>query len=308
MILFFIISGKLKKLENFKNNLHSVFSNHKLNISVTNKQKTADIVTYNIINNKKAENIIIVGGDGTINECVNGIMRTDTSNHSKIKLGIIPTGTGNDLVKSLNLTNNLNKLLNYIENNSFTGIDICKMNYINHSKTEDSRYFINMADIGIGASVVKKINESSRKLFPSTIYFRAILWSFFTYKRRHIKFESPNFNWKGEILSLCIANGRYFGDGLCIAPKAKINNGKLAITILGKLSIIDYLIQMGKVKKCKPLNLKEVEYAEVNNCRITATNAKESPIDMDGEFIGYTPITVDVFPRYINVYGRYLSY
>ena len=303
MTLFFIISGKLKKLESFKNSLYSVFKNHKLDISVTNKQNTADVVTHNIISNKEAKNIIIVGGDGTINECINGIMRTNIDNHKQIKLGIIPTGTGNDFVKSINITSNLNQLLNYIETNSFNSIDICKMNFTNHNNASDSRYFINMADIGIGAMVVKKINESSHKFFASTIYFRAILWSFFNYKRRHIKFESPSFNWEGEILSLCLANGKYFGDGLCIAPNAKPNNGKLAITILGKLSVIDYLLQMNKVKKCKLLQLNEVEYAEVNNCKITSTNTQESPIDMDGEFIGYTPITVDVLHMYINVYG-----
>lgn len=303
MILHFIISGRLKKAEFLTQEIQQVFTEYKLEFFHTNKSNSADIVISRIINKHNAKHIIIVGGDGTINECINGIMQTNSNNHNKIYLGIIPMGTGNDFAKSLKINNSLTKLLYYINTNRFNRIDIGKMNYINHSNNKAIRYFINIADIGIGALVVKKINESSRKFMPSTIYFRAIISSFFSFKRSVVKFTSSNFNWKGEVLSLCIANGKYFGDGLCIAPDASPNSGKLNIVILGKLNIVDYLLQMGKVKKCTKLTLKEAIYSEVESCTITSIKDK-TPIEMDGEFIGYTPIYVNVLPHYLNIYSE----
>lgn len=147
--------------------------------------------------------------------------------------------------------------------------------------------------------VVKKVNESSKFLGADLTYTKSILQAFFTYKHSKVRLTSDNFQWEGPILSLCMANGRYFGSGICIAPQAEVADGQIEIVIMGNVSIMDYLKNMSKIKKGKILEHPEIRYEQVRSCRIEALDA-ECPVDMDGEFIGYTPIELNIKEHALN--------
>ena len=122
---------------------------------------------------------------------------------------------------------------------------------------------------------------------------------FLNYKRKRVKIESSIFNWEGNILILCLANGKYFGSGLGIAPHAKVNDGKLAVTLAGDISLIDYLKNLIRIRKCIQINHPHVIYKEVESCLIKPVGA-ECLIEADGEMIGKIPLKVSILPHEIK--------
>lgn len=296
----FIIHGNKKNIQKLQNDILSILSDVvDIEIKFTTKEGAKEIAK--LASQQERDIIIVCGGDGSINEAINGYLASETKKN--ILFGVLPIGTGNDFVKTLKTAVTIPELKQLISNNSFTEVDVFNMAFTNKENQRANRFYINIADVGIGGFVSQEI-ESSSKVFGSNFtYVLAIAKSFITYKKQNIKFTSKEFNWQGPVMSLCMANGQFFGSGLGIAPNASLTDGKLQLTILGDVSIWDYVKNLNNVKKSLHLDHPEVLYKVATGCKIEALE-KECPIDMDGEFIGYTPIEVKLHDRKI----RFLSY
>ncbi len=296
----FILHGRLKHISKRQDKILEVFSKE---FNVTFKTTSLESGAKKCTNEALTENtdiIVICGGDGSINETANGFLATKT--HKTVFFGVLPMGTGNDFAKSLHVKNDLIQLKELIAGKRYKKVDVFKMDYNNKSHKKESRYFINIADIGIGGAVVEHVGNSSKVLGSNLTYIKAIVLSFIKYKKQPIQLTSSTFNWSGQILSLCMANGKYFGSGMCIAPDAQLDDGELQLTILGDVSLFDYIKNIFKIKKGVKINHKEANYATVTNCRIVSKGL-ECPIDMDGEFIGYTPLEVELHSKKMNFFS-----
>jgi len=250
------------------------------------------------------QNIIVVGGDGSINEALNGILsahqegdnnQPDSYNWEKLQkicIGIIPAGTGNDFSKTIGITGDIRQLEQLVRKDSKQLIDIGLASYQNRAGQPESRFFINITDVGMGGKVVEGLDVRNRLFSRSFIYNMAIARTFLTYKKSAVRCYNNDFSWEGKVMNLIVANGKYFGSGLGIAPLAEINDGKFALVILGDISLWDYISHLGQVKACKVLQHPEVSYRAADEVTITSTDGRTLPIDMDGEFIGYAPMTV----------------
>lgn len=240
--------------------------------------------------------IISVGGDGTLNEVVNGILYAckteegyDWEKAKSIKIGVLPTGSGNDFVKNLGYKT-IDELQNLIEKDSRTFVDIGFTEFLNKKNEKSERFFINISGVGIGGHVIIT-KEKLTLFFPGELnYFLAIFSTFLTYKKDIIKVTSSEFIWEGKILNFVIANGKYFGNAIGIAPHAEISDGKFAITNIGNVSVLDYLKNLGTTKRCEKIKHPEVFYTEAKEIFIESKDHRKLTIDMDGEFIGYAPV------------------
>ena len=146
--------------------------------------------------------------------------------------------------------------------------------------------------------------ERLPKIFPGNFnYFLAIVSTFFTYKKKQIKVTFGNETWEGKILNYVIANAKYVGNSIGIAPHADISSGSFAITNIGNISLWDYFKNIGKAKKCQKINHLEVHYSHLE--KVFIENKDEMPLtfEMDGEFVGYAPVTLTVIPQ--KVYFLY---
>ncbi|WP_417431913.1 diacylglycerol/lipid kinase family protein [Halpernia sp.] len=296
----FIIHAKLRGISSLKSEIEATFSNgYEIKFKSTNKTFGAKDSAIEAIE-ENAEIIVICGGDGSINETVNGFLETENSH--AINFGVLPLGTGNDFSRSLSVKNNLQELKSLIEQRKTIDVSVFKMNFIDKKQNENSRYFVNISDIGLGGFVVKKVSHSSKILGGNITYFLAIIFSFLQYKKQAVQLKSDTFNWEGNMMSLCMANGKYFGSGMCIAPDANICDDRLQLTILGNVSLWDYIKNLNKIRKGQKIKHKEIFYTSVNNCKITSKE-NPCPIDMDGEFIGFTPLEVNLAERKISFYG-----
>jgi diacylglycerol kinase (ATP) len=243
--------------------------------------------------------VIAVGGDGTMHEVINGIMRVPKGKRENLIVGLLPVGSGNDFARTLHISTKLSELQELIKNEKTIQIDICKLEYKSINDEDKIRYCINITDVGLGAEVAKRVNEGNKTYGPNLAFFAATLISFFEYKRKKIKIEADEFSWSGNILLTALANGKYFGSGLGIAPHAVVDDGKIAITLVGNVSLFDYLKNLVRIRKCLPVNHPEVKYFQTDSCYIEPIG-KECLIEADGEMIGKIPLRATVLHNEIK--------
>lgn len=221
------------------------------------------------------ENIIYsVGGDGILNQILNGIVG------SKNILGIIPGGSGNDFYKVIK-----NK-----EKGKYK-IDIGIIN---------ERYFINTACIGIDAEVGNNTDLFRETLVPvSQLYNASIIYTFLTYKFRKIKFFTPTKITKKEYTIISICNGKYYGGGYLIAPKAEIDDGLFDIYYADKLNRFQILYLIMKLKKGKHEGKRKVHKYRSNHVELET----DMPItfNIDGEKLTNNKFTIKLIQQAITL-------
>jgi len=190
-------------------------------IVYTNKPGEATIIAKTYKDLKCV--IFSVGGDGTLNEVLNGIVGSNNM------LGVIPTGSGNDFYKTLEKIYDLNPC-----------VDIGKIN---------DQYFINVVCFGIDAEIAKNTAIMKRKNVPaSQIYNASIVYTFFSYKFKEIELNIYNTIRKDKFTVVAICNGRYYGGGYQIAPNASVTDNKLDIYMVDKIKKIEMPKFLMKVK------------------------------------------------------------
>jgi beta-lactamase class A len=250
--------------------------------------------------------LVAVGGDGTINEVVNGMMKVSANIRETLALAVLPIGTGNDFVKSTGLNHSMDSLIQAIQQNKSIQIDLGSVTYQEKGESQ-TRFFANIADAGIGGLVAKKFLGLIRWLPAHLAYQISILRAFFGFKHAKVEIKGDNFEYKGKLLSLCAANGQWFGSGLGIAPHADIRDGHLAFVILGDVSLFDYLKYLPKVKKKAFITHPSLFYYKGNYCEIKVLEG-ENLIELDGEFLGAAPAKMQIHPKAISIMGMILFF
>lgn len=208
-------------------------------------------------NLENTSHIIGIGGDGILNEIINGLPFNGLDPLPVV--GIVPNGTGNDFYQSAGYTDSTH-YLEAIKNNLFDWVDVGLVTADGHK-----RYFINISDIGFGGSAVLELSRFKDFLGGKFTYSFSILYTFLSYKKPIVTIKSGDFNYHGPILMAAFCNGSIFGNGLHIHPKAKINDGQLKLTLLGKVSLWDYIKNVVKVKRGKKIVHPEAHYLSIEN-------------------------------------------
>lgn len=287
----FIIHGRVAKNRKLLREIETIFKGIPYKFFITTKANEATPLTQQAIH-QGYNYIICTGGDGSLNEVVNGILSTNIN--AKILLGLLPYGTGNDFAKTMHISQSVSELKKYIDTDSYTKTDAGLVSYTNRNKQPASRYFINITDVGMGGIAAEKINSYPKWLGSTLAYQLAILSTLLTYKKTNMSAEADSFSHSGRTMNIIVANGKYFGSGLGIAPHAKVNDGKFAIVIAANISLWDYLVNIGTVRKCEIVQHPEMKYYSADN--VTIGSEQSMAIDMDGEFIGYSPMRIQALP------------
>lgn len=294
MKIIFIVKGLLRNKTSLIQEIKTNFRGSEI-VETTRAFHAVELAKNAVEENYS--HLIAVGGDGTLSEVVNGMLLSGRE-HLPV-LGLLAFGTANDFSKTAGLNGSITQLKNLIEKNEHTKIDIGQIRFTDVNQKPAERYFINIADIGIGGCIVENINKSKKLLGANGTFFMETLKAMFSYRRTKVKYSSEEFQWEGKTLSMVIANGKYFGSGLCIAPDASLSDGKFGTVILGDVTIIDYLRNLSGVKKGKKIINPEVFYKKTSALEIIPMEAS-CPIDVDGEFIGYAPALFKVLPKKID--------
>lgn len=239
--------------------------------------------------------MVAVGGDGTLHEVINGVLQSNISANEYPAIGLLPHGSANDFARTACISNAIEELFELIQSNTTQKIDLGK---IILQQKQETRYFINIAGVGLGPEVVQNLERSSSVMGPGFNYFKHIIKGFLSYVKKEVSCTSSTWQWKGKLLQMAVANGRYFGNAICMAPDAKLTDGKFQVAIFGDLSIWDYLKNLGNLKKGVKINLPEVSYHEAQEVLLESNDS--CSIEADGEYVGLAPATISVLPEVIH--------
>lgn len=281
------ISGKGKAIS-YKDAIEEYFreKDEKFHIEVTNGVGDATRIVSDYVKKSKCK-VYSIGGDGTLNEVLNGIVGSESA------IGIIPAGSGNDFVRSYLKRKDYKEILkNTIEGN-IVSVDLGQVN---------NKYFVNVASVGFDANVVNNagILKKKRYISGSMAYFLSIIRTIIKFKSLNLQIEVNGERKLKDIFLVAIANGNYYGGGLNIAPNSKINDGILDIYIIKKTSIyrlIKYLIALVKGKDIR--GYKETEYIKGNSIKIFSKN--DIILNIDGELEKGKVMEISLIANGINL-------
>ena len=236
---------------------------------------------------EKFDWIISVGGDGTLNEIVNGLIHEDESDHDLPSLGMFPVGTGNDYSLSIKTSRKPEDLISAMLSNSTQAIDIGKIT----NEEGRTRYFINVADAGMGGEVTQKI-ATSGNVMGKWVYYKTILLSLLTYKRPTLHVRAKDVDITSKVISVVMGKGISFGGGYKIVPDAKLDDGKFFVAVIGDISIFTYLIKIPKLMKGKKIDHPLVHYFSCDRLKIDNVSDLPCYLEMDGEASFSCPVEV----------------
>lgn len=240
--------------------------------------------------------ILAVGGDGTVNEIINGIIMAGGLDDIKPKLIIFAQGTGSDLIRSLNISSDINEVIEIIKRKKVKYLDLVKAEYLAHSGEEKTRYFINVGDCGLGAEVVYRVNKSKKIIGGSFSYLLAVFTTLLKYKNKSAELVVDGKNvFSGNLSNVIIANGKYFGGGIKVAPQAELDNGKLNIILLKDLNKLSIAYNLFKAYDGEHLGHPLVESLTGENIKISAE--EKIAIEVDGETVGTSPVSFSVYKQ-----------
>ncbi len=288
----FIINGARPLNPNIQAIIDQCLADYSLGVQIskTTKEKEADELSTKF-SNDGIDLIIAVGGDGTVNEVMNGMMRAS----KKPLLAIIANGTGNDFYRSAFNNSTSGNFLSALKNAQIMPVDVGKI-----ESDFGTKYFLNIADVGFGASVVEILNKQRKYLGGKASYALAILRTFLGFKTPHLSIRSQSYQYAGPVFMVAFCNGDMFGDGLYIHPGAKVNDGMLNITLLKKIGLMDYVRNLKNLKTGKRINHPEAFYFMENELTIQVVKGK-AVTETDGEHWPTAEIKVSIVPAAIQL-------
>ena len=242
--------------------------------------------------------LIVLGGDGTLNEVANAIMLQTLYEPHQIKVGVIPIGTGNDWVKTAQIPNNIYEAINIIAAGNCKLQDVGCATYHDNG-TIHKRFFINTAGSGLDSVVIEKANKkkghNNKRKSNKLLYILTLLSAFWKYKPIDANIETDSGEkLSGKVLNFSIGIGRYNGGGMLPFPIAEPNDGYFEALFISNMPKIKMIFSFPKLFKGNLSTVKEVQYLHCKSLTLSAS----TPIfaETDGEVIGYTPITFDTIP------------
>ncbi len=250
--------------------------------------------------------IIACGGDGTINEVANGILRSGVD----AELGVLPSGTGGDFRRTLGLPLNNREAAVALRNGETRTIDAGKITFIGHDGNTEIRYFLNVSSLGLASSILKRVK--SAKVFDwlpiDSIRGRAnfavsTLQEIFGLDPIAIRVKIDDGDERTlQTVNFCVANARYFGGGMMIAPDAKLSDGLLDIVNIGNIGTAKIILNAHTLYRGTHHKLKEVNGSTARKIEVSAFNAADDiRIETDGELPGKLPATYEIIPNALRV-------
>ncbi|MFN8674193.1 MAG: diacylglycerol kinase family protein [Candidatus Sericytochromatia bacterium] len=266
-----------------------------LEIKLTEYSKHAKEITNKAIKDG-FNHIIAIGGDGTFNEVLNGFFEKDTLINPDVVLSFVPSGTGSDFIKTLEVPNNIDLAIKKILEKNIQKIDIGKITF----DDGNIEYFLNAAEVGMGAEIVDRVNKSSKKYGGTITFFYHTLLTALKYKNNDISIIFDNDSeQKININNLIIGNGKFIGGGMKVLPDANLFDNFFDIMIIKELNIVSFFKAFLKVYFTINLKNNKLEFRRAK--KIIITSSKSLKVESDGELKGLTNVFFEVIPNQLSI-------
>jgi diacylglycerol kinase (ATP) len=250
-----------------------------------------------------ARTVAVMGGDGSFHEAIQGLRgESGALDPRGVTLALVPAGTGGDLRKTLRVPEDLAEVARMIDEGATRRMDLGLIEHRAHDGRPSSRLFANIASLGVGGLIDKLVNEGPKWLGGRATFFYGTLRASLSYKNVKVRVttdDEPFYD--GPAYAISVANGRYFGGGMLIAPDADPFDGELDVIALGDMNRIQSTLLATKIYQGKHLGEPNITHRRARVVRAVTTSVDECLLDVDGEAPGKLEARFSVLPEAVSV-------
>jgi YegS/Rv2252/BmrU family lipid kinase len=237
--------------------------------------------------------VVAVGGDGTLNEVVNGVAGSDA------ELATIPHGTGMDFGRTHGNPTRFEDAVRVAAGGATRTIDAGRVRYRGWAGGEESRFFANVGSVGMSGAVAQRANGMSKALGGRATFFYALTRVFLGWKNTDVTVRLDDAERCGRMHDVIVANGVWHGGGMMLAPDARPDDGLFDVVLIGDVSKADFLTTAPKIYKGRHVTHPKVEV--LRSTRVEVDAAEHLPLEVEGEQPGTTPALFEVVPAALRV-------
>jgi glycerol-3-phosphate dehydrogenase len=247
------------------------------------------------------EQVIAVGGDGTVNEVVNGFYEDGKPINPEALLGLLTSGTGGDYRRTFGLPLDLDEQIERLAVSEIRCVDLGKLTYTDENGREATRLFDNVGSFGLSGATDMEVNRLTwGKKFGGTFAFQwGVVKALIRHRNQPVRVQVDDiYDEVRNVTVVAVCNGQFFGGGMRIGPDAEPDDGLFDIVIVADLSLLDFVRNIGSLYRGAHVNNPRVTV--LRGRRVTATPAEgagEVLLDVDGETPGCLPATFEILPN-----------
>lgn len=228
--------------------------------------------------------VVVVGGDGTVNEVVNALAGTEA------ELAVLPSGTGQDFGRSHGIPTGLDAAVRVALEGRTRTVDLGRVECVG-----SSRFFANVGSAGMSGSVARRANSMSKALGGRVTFYYALTREFLGWRNTRVTVElADGARREGAMHDVIVANGRWHGGGMQLAPEASQDDGLFDVVLIGDIDKLDFVTTSPKLYSGAYLAHPKVEL--LRSATVAVDAAEPLPLEVDGEPIGTTPARFEVVP------------
>jgi len=268
-------------------------------VRFTDRQGHATLLTSEAIKDGY-ELVVAVGGDGTINEVVNGFFQKEKPLNRKAAMAVMSIGTGSDFVRTLEFPTTPFEAAERIRSGKVWAVDLGKCSYVGLDGVQGSRFFINIAGFGQEGAVVDKVNRTTKAFGGQISFMWAILTTLLTYKNKLTRYRIDDGAEEEKVLTtFAVANGRFYAGGVKAAPNAQLDDGLFDIVAIGDMGFLEAVSSLGKFRNGTYLEIPKV--SSWRGRTVVASSEETQLVEMEGEVVGRLPARFEILPKAMNL-------
>jgi YegS/Rv2252/BmrU family lipid kinase len=240
-----------------------------------------------------AERLVVVGGDGSVNEVANGVAQRD------VEIAVIARGTGWDFARSQGIPRGIDDAVDVALNGTTREIDLGRVHYHSWAGTDETGWFANVASVGMSGAIAQRANETTKALGGKISYLLATLSVFSRWRVGEVHVTVGDAIRTGFMHDVIVANGPYLGGGMKICPEAEPDDGVFDVLLIGNLTKRDLMLTLPKTYRGTHLPHPKAEVLRGAAVHVDAPSPL--PVELDGEQPGTTPVQFELVPRALRV-------
>ncbi len=246
------------------------------------------------------ELIVAVGGDGTIQEVINGLILDGVLIDPEVRLGVIDAGTGSGFVQSLGLPSGLKEQIETLRCGRVHPLDLGSLEVSRGTGGRAHRFFCNECQVGIGAEVVRLVQKKYKRLGGTLGFGLGSIQAIFSHPNQTMVVDLDGVDaGPQELLGIMVGNGAYAAGGMHLAPGARQDDGHLNVVVIARLWIPGRLRAFSKIYRGDHVGIPSIDYTTATS--ISISSEEEVPISSDGEFLGTAPARIEILPHVLPV-------
>lgn len=243
--------------------------------------------------------VVAAGGDGTVNEVVNGMLDAEGKPVGEDPvLGVVAAGSGSDFVRTFGLPGDATRACSHLTGDNTYPLDVGKITYVAPGGGTETRYFVNVAEAGLGAAVAARADRMSPRLGQAK-YFVGFWLTLPRFKLADVRVRADRKTYEGPAYMIVVGNGQYYGGGMKVSPRSYPGDGVLdGVVFKGPKS--DAFTMIPKIYRGEHVPHPHIEELRVKGELVVEAD-RPLPIEADGEVLGNTPATFAVIPHPIKM-------